>query len=347
MKTRFQNSRNRCAARAGRRAVGLAAAVLLPPVVVELGVGAARTRPADRPEVLGRRQRHDPLDRHAHSLPELDRNLVGAELQLRIAGMHGRPRRAPSRAACARGRTPVANSIAPSLKYCPNEKLPSISKNVRWCPSSPTSSMSCGPEGLLRCRQQRRRRRAPGPGSTASSAAFRPSSAASCGRPRAERATPMAHACDPSTRRTRDIPRAALRSSACVDCRPDASGRSAAATSSARSCSRWAAASRAVAIASSKFRLDMNDETPLRTPAISPASFVTGYVTAPVTVRTACRRPGRPRARCPSRRRPCRARGSTRSSVSPPLWITGSSSASVCSIVFVVCASVSPSRKSA
>jgi len=26
----------------------------------------------------------------------------------------------------------VANSIAPSLKYWPNEKFPSISKNVRW-----------------------------------------------------------------------------------------------------------------------------------------------------------------------------------------------------------------------
>ena len=36
----------------------------------------------------------------------------------------------------------VANWIAPSLKYCPNEKLPSISKNVRWYVSSPTSSMS-------------------------------------------------------------------------------------------------------------------------------------------------------------------------------------------------------------
>src|SRR5207248_521962 len=36
----------------------------------------------------------------------------------------------------------VANSIAPSLKYCPNEKLPSISKNVRWYVSRPTSSMS-------------------------------------------------------------------------------------------------------------------------------------------------------------------------------------------------------------
>src|SRR5205823_9912031 len=29
-----------------------------------------------------------------------------------------------------------------SLKYCPNEKLPSISKNVQWYVSSPTTSMS-------------------------------------------------------------------------------------------------------------------------------------------------------------------------------------------------------------
>ena len=36
----------------------------------------------------------------------------------------------------------VAYSIAPSLKYCPNEKLPSISKKVRWYVSRPTSSMS-------------------------------------------------------------------------------------------------------------------------------------------------------------------------------------------------------------
>ena len=36
----------------------------------------------------------------------------------------------------------VAYSIAPSLKYWPNEKLPSISKNVRWNVSRPTSSIS-------------------------------------------------------------------------------------------------------------------------------------------------------------------------------------------------------------
>src|SRR4026208_1290850 len=42
---------------------------------------------------------------------------------------------------CSR-RNSRANPIAPSLKYWPNEKLPSISKKVRWWPSSPTSSMS-------------------------------------------------------------------------------------------------------------------------------------------------------------------------------------------------------------
>ncbi len=36
----------------------------------------------------------------------------------------------------------VAYSIAPSLKYRPNDQLPSISKKVRWDVSSPTSSMS-------------------------------------------------------------------------------------------------------------------------------------------------------------------------------------------------------------
>src|SRR5215204_3322471 len=36
----------------------------------------------------------------------------------------------------------VAYSIAPSLKYRPNDQLPSISKKVRWDVSRPTSSMS-------------------------------------------------------------------------------------------------------------------------------------------------------------------------------------------------------------
>src|ERR687887_13510 len=35
-----------------------------------------------------------------------------------------------------------ARSIAPSLKYWPNEKFPSISKHVRWKVSRPTSTMS-------------------------------------------------------------------------------------------------------------------------------------------------------------------------------------------------------------
>ena len=83
------------AARAARRAVGLAAAVLGAPVVVELGVGAARPRAADRPEVLGGRERDDPLERHPDALPELDRDFVGAELQLRVAGVHADPHAVP------------------------------------------------------------------------------------------------------------------------------------------------------------------------------------------------------------------------------------------------------------
>ncbi len=82
-------------ARAGGRAVGLAAPVLLAPVPVELGVRAARTWPADRPEVLGRRERDDPLDRHAGLLPEVDRHLVGAELQVRVAGVDRHPHAVP------------------------------------------------------------------------------------------------------------------------------------------------------------------------------------------------------------------------------------------------------------
>ena len=52
----------------------------------------------------------------------------------------------------------VANAIAPSLKYCPNEKLPSISKNVRWKVSRPTSSM-WGVRKTFCTRRRRRRRR--------------------------------------------------------------------------------------------------------------------------------------------------------------------------------------------
>ena len=83
------------AARARRCAVGLAAAVLRAPVAVDLGVRAARPRAAHRPEVLDRRQGDDPLGRHADLLPELDRDLVGAELELRVARVHRDPDAVP------------------------------------------------------------------------------------------------------------------------------------------------------------------------------------------------------------------------------------------------------------
>ena len=73
------------AAGAARLAVGLTAAVLDAPVVVHLGVRAARPRAADRPEVFRRGQQDDPLDRLADLLPLVVRDLVLAEPQLRVA----------------------------------------------------------------------------------------------------------------------------------------------------------------------------------------------------------------------------------------------------------------------
>ena len=79
------------ATRAGRRAVRLPTTMLLPPVVVELGVRPARPGAAHRPEVLGRGQGDDPLRRHPDPPPQIDRDLIGAEPELGIAGVHARP----------------------------------------------------------------------------------------------------------------------------------------------------------------------------------------------------------------------------------------------------------------
>ena len=79
------------AAVAARLAVGLAAAQRDTAVVIQLGIRSARPRAADGPEVLRCRQRHDPLRRQPDLLPELDRHLVGPELQLRVAREDARP----------------------------------------------------------------------------------------------------------------------------------------------------------------------------------------------------------------------------------------------------------------
>ncbi len=91
------------APRAGGRAVRLAAARLLAPVVVDLRVGAARARAADRPEVLDGRQRRDPFGRHPDLLPQPDRLFVGAEAELGIAGVDASARCDPSRASAGPG----------------------------------------------------------------------------------------------------------------------------------------------------------------------------------------------------------------------------------------------------
>ena len=79
------------AARATRLAVGLTASVLGPPVVVHLGVGAARPRTAHGPEVLGAREEDDALGRLSHLHPVPVRDFVLAEAELGIPGEDADP----------------------------------------------------------------------------------------------------------------------------------------------------------------------------------------------------------------------------------------------------------------
>src|ERR671922_2718528 len=65
------------------------------PVEEDLRVGAAGPGAADRPEVVRPREAHDPLRRHADPLPEVDRDLVLAEPELRVAGEHAHPEPVP------------------------------------------------------------------------------------------------------------------------------------------------------------------------------------------------------------------------------------------------------------
>ena len=241
------------AARAGRRAVGLAASVLRAPVVVQLGVGAARPGTADRPEVLGRRQRHDPLRRHADPLPELDRDLVGAELQLRVARVNGHPDAIPVEPhvledELRRERDRALLEVLPErevAEHLEERQVVAVEPDlvdVHACGSTSAMVVSSGAGGGSRPRKY---------GIIGCIPADSEQRRAVIGT-RDERR--RRHALVALRLEEREISLAQL----CA--RPHASivgrtlGRSAAATSSARSCSRWAAASRAVAIASSKFR---------------------------------------------------------------------------------------------
>jgi len=75
---------------AAGRTVRLAAAALGAAVVVDLRAGAAGARRAGLPEVVFAQAR-DPLGRDADSLPGGDGDLVGAQRELRIAAIDGRP----------------------------------------------------------------------------------------------------------------------------------------------------------------------------------------------------------------------------------------------------------------
>ena len=140
------------------RAVRLAAAVLRAPVPVDLGVGAARPGAADRPEVLGGRERDDPLGRHADLLPELDRDLVGPELQLRVAGVHGDPDAIPVELHVlgTNSRRELDRAL---LEVLPEREVAEHLEERQVVAVEPDLVDVDGPEALLRRRGQRRGRR--------------------------------------------------------------------------------------------------------------------------------------------------------------------------------------------
>ncbi len=145
-------------ARAGGCAVGLAAAVLLAPVPVELGVRPTRSGATDRPEVLGRRKRNDPLARHPDPLPQLDRLFVRAELHLRVAGMNRHPHPLPIELHV------LLDELAGELDRAflvvlPEREVPEHLEERQVMPVEPDLVDVDGPEDFLRQRGQRRGRR--------------------------------------------------------------------------------------------------------------------------------------------------------------------------------------------
>ena len=144
-------------ARACWRAVGLAAPVLLAPVPVDLRVGAAWSGAADRPEVLGGRERHDPLDRHPDPLPQLDRDLVRAELQLWVAGVDRHPHAIPVELHVLLYE--LARELDRAfLEVLPEREVPEHLEERQVMPVEPDLVDVDGPEDLLRQGGQRRRR---------------------------------------------------------------------------------------------------------------------------------------------------------------------------------------------
>ena len=144
-------------ARARGRAVRLAAAVLLAPVPEDLGVRAARAGAADGPEVLDGRQRNDALGRHSDPLPELDRVLVGPELQLRVTGVHRDPDAIPVElhALLDELRRECDRAL---LEVLPEREVAEHLEEGQVMAVEPDIVDVDGAEALLRRRRERRRR---------------------------------------------------------------------------------------------------------------------------------------------------------------------------------------------
>src|SRR3990170_4711247 len=289
------------AAGAAGRAVGFSAAVLRAPVVVELRVGAARAGAADRPEVLRCRQRHDSLGGHAHAFPELDRDLVGAELQLRVSCMHADPHAIPVEP------QPRAHELRREVDRTFLEVLAEreVAEHLeeREVVRVETDLVDVGcAEDLLRCGRQRcgRRLAAEEVGHLGLHPRTREQRrvvicAGNEGRRRAPEVALLLEECEEAFSQlcSRTHPWDSTSGQTTARRRYAAGGtssggvRPAVRSSSSSSLSRRAAASLATWTASPMSRRARNAATPCETPAARPVTFFTGAVIAVETARTA------------------------------------------------------------
>ena len=161
------------AARARRCAVGLTAAVLLAPVVVDLRVGPARPGTSDRPEVLRGRQRHDPLRRACR--PRCHSSIAtssGPSFNSGVAGVHRDPHTLPVELHVLLDTNSRRERDCTFLEVLPEREVAEHLEEREVVPVEPDLVDVDGPEDLLRQRRQRSGWWLLTDGRTASAAAF-------------------------------------------------------------------------------------------------------------------------------------------------------------------------------
>ena len=158
MKTRFQNSRNRRSADTPVRS--RARRSRAPRPSRSRSRSRARTAPGRPPTRSSRRVGSGTIRsvRHADPLPELDRDLVGPELELRVAGVHRDPDAVPVELHVLQDELRRELDRA-FLEVLAEREVPEHLVERQMVAVEPDLVDVGGAEALLRRRHQRRRRR--------------------------------------------------------------------------------------------------------------------------------------------------------------------------------------------